>query len=54
MCRVVGTHKVAFQLFEAVGETLHVFGVRAIMVETAAFMQLMQEVGSRGGDYLVR
>lgn len=41
--RAVGTDKIAFELLKAEGEALHIFRIRTLAVETAAYMELVKE-----------
>ena len=42
--RAVGTDKIAFELLKAEGEALHIFRIRTLAVETAACMELVEEL----------
>ena len=41
--RTVGTDKIAFEFLKAEGETLHIFRIRTLAVETAACVKLVEE-----------
>ena len=48
-----GADKVAFKLLKTAGKAVQVLCVRALAVETAAYVELVEKVGRGGGDHPV-
>lgn len=48
-----GADKVAFELLKTAGKAVHVLCVRALAVETAAHVELVEKIGRGGGDHPV-